>query len=218
MNAKSTYCIMAIFLILLCLNIAQGAEKKGEGGRTMQKDQKAKVSSPTVKRYDVESARIELEIKGDFAHGRQTILFTDWGLHQSDIEQQDGADTKSINLSDADFDYAFATRDKDGLKSKMDQPAWRSDSGLDYSAWMANNMKARGFESSGTRVVAGKTCNVWKQGVMTMCMWKGVMLYFESSTPDGKQKSITEAVKVDEHPSIAGDAFKVPADIKFKEE
>ena len=216
MNTKNVQGIMVIFLIFLCLNIAQGAEK--EGGKTMRKDQKANMSSVAVKRYDVESARIELEIKGDFAHGRQTVLFTDWGLHQSDIGQQDGAQTKSITIIDADFSYAFGTRDKDGLKSKIDQPAWHSDAGLDYSAWMAKNFMAQGFESAGTRVIAGKTCDVWKQGVMTMCVWKGVMLYFESSTPDGKQKSITEAVKVDEHPTIAGDAFTVPADIKFKEE
>lgn len=214
MNAKSAQCIMAIFLIFLCLNIAQGAGKKGE--KTMQKDQKGNVPSPTVKRYDVESAQIEYKIKGDFEHGRKTLLFTDWGMHQSDINQQDGAKSKSITITDADFQYAFGTSDKDGLKAKVDQPAWRLDSGLTFSTWMANNWKAQGFESSGTRVVAGKTCDVWKQGVMTICAWKGVALYLESSTPDGKQKSITEAVKIDEHPAIARDAFTVPADIKFK--
>ena len=215
MNAKMTQGIMLIFLIFLCLNIAQGAEEKGE--KTMKKDN---LSLQTVKRYDVETAQVEYEIKGDFAHGRKTLLFSDWGIHQSDIEQQEGAITKSITIIDANFSYAFGTRDKDGYKSKIDQPAWRSDSGLDYSKWMAKIFMAQGFESSGARVIAGKTCDVWKHvtNPITICTWKGLPLSLESFTPDKKQQSITEAVKVDEHPIIAKDAFVIPADIKFKEE
>lgn len=185
----------------------------------MQKDHER---NATVKRYDVETVRIESEIKGDFLHGRETLLFTDWGMHsrhESDTEEEDGVHTKGISIADADFSYAFGKAEYHGkgYKSKIDRPAWRSDSGLDYSAWLAKNFESQGLKFSGTRVFAGKTCDVWKQGVMTMYVWKGLMLYFESSTPDGKQKSITEAVKIDEHPAIAKDAFTVPANIKFEE-
>lgn len=182
----------------------------------MQKDN---AQNPTVKRYDVKTARVEYAIKGDFAHGRKTLLFIDWGMHESDIEQQDGAETKSITMRDADFEYAFGTRDKDGLKSPVGHERdWRSDSGLDYSKWLAKNFTAQGFEFSGTRVIAGKTCDVLKHAInpMTMCVWKGVPLYMETFTPDKKQKSILEAVKVDEQPTIARDAFTIPANIKFR--
>ena len=213
MKMKSAMGFIMLFIMFFCWNIAQGAEKKE--GETMQKDN---VSLPTVKLFGVKTAQIEYIIKGDFAHGHRTFLFTDWGMRQSDIEQQDGADTKSITIIDANFEYAFATGDKVGYKSKVDHPAWRSDSGLDFSAWMAKNFETQGFISSGKqRVIAGKTCDVMKHVInkMTICVWNGVPLYMETSTPDGKQKGITEAVKVDEHPAIANDAFTVPANIKF---
>ncbi len=120
--------------------------------------------------------------------------------------------------TDNNIEYAYATGDKVGYKSKVDYPAWSAASGLDFSAWMAKNLEAQGFTSSGkTRVVAGKTCAIMKHVInkATACYWQGVPLYMETSTPDGKQKGITEAVKVDEHPAIAKDAFTPPANIKF---
>jgi hypothetical protein len=221
MNAKITQGIMAILLIFLCLNIAEGAEKKG--GKTMQKDN---AQNPAVKRYDVETAQIEFEMKGDVfpGPGRETRLITDWGMHILSIDKRDAEATKSIAIVDANFNYAFRQNGKDGFKikvdKKVDKPEWRSNSGLDYSAWMAKNLEAQGFKSSGTRVIAGKTCDVWKNVTngQTRCFWKGLLFYFESFTPDKKHKYIIEAVKVDEHPTIAKDAFTVPANIKFEEE
>lgn len=178
------------------------------------------MSVPTAKRFDVASAQVESEIKGDFAHGKETALFNDWGLHASIVTQQDGVESKSITLTDADWSYAFATGDKNGLKSPMDPAAtWHADSGVDFGAFTAQGFAAKGFEQAGTRVIAGKTCDVWKHVInpMTICVWKGIPMYLETYTPDKTQKSIVEAVKVTENPTVAADAFMVPSDIKFQE-
>lgn len=206
---KKTAVFISIFVMLFCLNIAQGAVKKGV--KIMQKE------NVSAKRYDIKTAQVEYVIKGDFAHGKKTLIFTDWGMRESDTEQQEGATTKSITITDGDFDYAFATGDKDGYKSKNDRPTWYSNSGIAYSAWLAESFDKQGFEKTGTRIIAGKKCDTFKHVInkMTMCVWNGIPLYMETSTPDGKQKGITEAVKVNENTTIAKDAFTPPANIKF---
>lgn len=179
------------------------------------------MNSPQAKMYDIESAIVESDMKGDFGKGKETRTFTDWGLHESVVTQQEGSEAKSITISDGSYNYAFGTSDKEGMKSPLD-PAqvWHADAGKDYVATMSATYEERGFEKAGTRDILGKTCDVWKHKVnpLTACIWKGVPLYLESRTPDGKQVSIVEATRIDERPTIAPETFTLPADVQFRGE
>lgn len=208
--------IVGLFMAII-LSVA-GCTKQEQGGDLSVQPSASSSQLTMLKKYDVGTARIEFVIKGDFLPGTETHYFKDWGLHEAAISQAEGSLEKSITITDEKVSYSFGTSDDDGLKTQVDPVTlWRAGSGQKFTAFIDAMYIAQGYAKSGTATVAGRKCDVWQHSSMPikLCIWKGVLLRMESQSEDG-QKSIIEAVSIDENPKIPSDTFTVPSRVKFR--
>lgn len=194
-------------------------------GCTQQEQGSAPSAQPPVpssqqvvqeKYYDLETAKIEFAVTGDFPRGTEVYYFKNWGLQEAVISQVEGSSVKGISIRDRDMTYTFSASDNEGLKMPADQTTlWRADSKKEFAVFINDAYAAQGYVKGGTSIVAGKECDIWQHESMpvTLCIWKGVVL--RADELEEGQVSITEAVSVDENPTIPTDTFTIPSDIKF---
>jgi hypothetical protein len=168
----------------------------------------------SARRYDVESCRIDYAVSGQLA-GTETVWIDGWGAREAKWS------TNSMTVVDMTVTTVQATildggrlhivnlDDKTGMRHEIPSV------GPAMKALLASVPGLDGGKKAGTETIAGRECIVMEYDSprCRIWYWKNIPLKTEVSMMNST--SVTEAVRVEESPSIPPDAFTLPADITW---
>jgi len=86
---------------------------------------------------------------------------------------------------------------------------------FDPEKYAKETMENLGFQKTGTEIVQGKNCEVWKGMGSTIWIWNGLGIKTEVKLLG--QKTTWTATKIDLNVKVPQDKFTIPSDIKFGE-
>lgn len=181
-------------------------------------------SSPSYKRYNVQSCIVEYSLGGS-QKGSETLYFDRWGMREARYSNKElsmmGVQQKTNTLLITDYDWMYnidldkktGTKTKNGIFQSLLKNAKNNDL---IEAGM-KMMKDMGGEKIGTETIAGKMCDIWeikKLGSKTW-IWNAVPLKVTAKFAGVEITSV--ATKVHEGATIPESKFQVPAGVKIKE-
>ena len=185
-------------------------------------------SENQIKLYDIESGKIEYEIKGSSdmmgmkmkTVGKKTVIFSDHGVQNLTEENQITKQTMSSQTKTTKVHTMVYM--KNGMVYNVDFDAKRisrmESMGATMGALMGGGqnmkqtgeemMKKMGGKKTGTDKVLGYTCDVWNLMGTKQCMYKGIPLKVETNMMGIINTEV--ATKAEFGISLSKDDFKLP--------
>jgi len=187
------------------------------------------VNAQEMKRYDVESANIEYELKGSGnmmggmvkikSLGKKRLVFDNYGLQELTEENKVTKNTtmgktkvdKMHVLSYANYAIVYRVnfKKKEIMRQKNSGMMMANMLGGDnFSKKGEEMLKKMGGKKIGTDKVAGHTCDIWDLSGIKQCLYKGIPLRVESNIMG--MKSLEIATKAEFDIEIKKEDFKLP--------
>jgi hypothetical protein len=202
-------------------------------GATGAEARPAAVGKGVTRRYDVERGLIEYAVDG-MEVGTETMRFKNYGLlevkhKESKMQLPPGLDLpagalpghkKLVSIIDGSTIINYDPTTKTGTKTLNSlellggAKRFAGKSMVDVGQEM---YAAMGGVKTGTKTIAGQSCDVWKIDKLSTesCVHKGITLEVSTELVGMKQHSV--ATKIDWTAPIDDSAFVVPADVTLRE-
>jgi hypothetical protein len=210
------FAIAASLLLSACNN----SEKKITGPEIKAKDStttEAKKEAPKG-RYAIKSAIVEMKTEVMGFTQKQVLTFDDYGSkqHTEVTGEVLGQKTHSVNINIDGYTYSIDMIRKNGTKMKIP----KNSESIDFENLEEGLAKEMNIKKVGTESFLNKTCDKYtiddKKHQMkgSYLVWNGVAL--KTNITIMGLKSVIEATKVVENPSVSAELFEVPKGIKMK--
>jgi hypothetical protein len=174
------------------------------------------------KPYSFKSAYVEYELTGNTT-GTQTLYIDEWGWSRSETTHSatkmlgQKTETHERKITKKFDTWQWVPGEKTGSKvhNQMVEDML-ADPNFDMEKFSEETLKSLGFEKTGTEVINGKTCDVYK-GMMgaTSWVWNNIAVKTELKLMGTKQ--VITATKIEIDASIPVNEFKIPTEITFSE-
>ncbi|NCB07793.1 MAG: hypothetical protein EOM73_06485 [Bacteroidia bacterium] len=174
------------------------------------------------KPYPFKSAYVEYELTGNTT-GKQTLYIDEWGWNRSETTHSatkmlgQKTETHERKITKKLDTWQWVPGEKTGSKVHNQMlEELLADPNFNMKKFSEETMKSLGFEKTGTEVVNGKTCDIYK-GMLgaTSWIWNNIAVKTEVKLLGTKQ--VMTATKIEIDASVPGSEFNIPADIKFTE-
>lgn len=168
----------------------------------------------SARRFDVESCRIDYAVSGQLS-GTETVWIADWGAREAKWATNSMSfmgqtvTTAQITLLDNGRLHIVNLDDKTGMRHEI--PSM----GPAMKALLASVPGLDGGKKAGTETIAGRECTVMEFDSPRCRIWYWKSIPLKTEVTLMNDTSVTEAVRVEESPSIPPDAFTLPADITW---
>jgi hypothetical protein len=181
---------------------------------------------PTIKLYNVESARI-VYAYGGAASGKKTHLIANYGMYQSQLDEMSFSmsgmkqDVNQLDIINDTTQFTINLKTKEGTRSLHDTSRLAAMVRDFTPEEMKNFQETFILRSQGQKVgkdtVLGKICDVYLLPMMGMriSMWEGLTL--RSSISMGEQELTMTAVELETDIDPTLEMFTPPKDIKLSE-
>ena len=201
---------------------AEEAEKKGEEYTLigLQKYQEftdgyeADVASKNPAdyvRYGFESAIVEYKVEGS-DEGTKTVYIDMGGYKFGEynvVTKKKSAKKTAVFLLGSDM-VSIDFENKSAVKIHNPMAYLLANPNRDWDETGRNMLTKLGYEVVGNEVVAGKECEIWKQGRSRLWVWNGLTLKSEM----GKDIETATDVKIDVN--LPADIFEVPEGFEYE--
>ena len=174
------------------------------------------------KPYPFKSAYVEYELTGNTT-GKQTLYIDEWGWNRSETTHSvtkmlgQKTETHERKITKKLDTWQWVPGEKTGSKVHNQMlEELLADPNFNMKKFSEETMKSLGFEKTGTEVVNGKTCDIYK-GMLgaTSWIWNNIAVKTEVKLLGTKQ--VMTAAKIEIDASVPGSEFNIPADINFTE-
>jgi hypothetical protein len=157
-----------------------------------------------AKRYEVESAKVDYQVKSLDGEGSKSLKFDRYGMREvvHEVLRKNGKVIKDeLTIINGDHSYVIDLLKKKGVdisgmtKASMQMTAPKNGS---YSAMGKDMLKQMGGQMVGHENFLGKDCEKWNlkmMGNIDMLIWKGVVLKTESKIMGMKMLEKAESIK-----------------------
>jgi hypothetical protein len=174
------------------------------------------------KPYSFKSAYVEYEITGNTT-GTQTLYIDDWGWNRSETTHSvtkmlgQKTETHERKITKKLDTWQWVPGEKTGSKvhNQMLEDLL-SDSNFDIKKFSDETMKSLGFEKTGTEMVNGKNCDVYK-GMLGATSWVWNNIAVKTEVKLMGTKYVLNATKIELDVKVPAEEFNIPGDIKFTE-
>ncbi|MGE0019677.1 MAG: hypothetical protein AB7S72_08440 [Draconibacterium sp.] len=174
------------------------------------------------KPYPYKTAYVEYEFTGNTT-GTSTLYIDNWGWNHSETTNTvtkalgQKTETHERKITKKLDTWQWVPGEKSGSKvhNKMLEDML-ADPNFDIKKFSEETMKSLGFEKTGTEVVSGKTCDVYK-GMMGATSWIWNFIPVKTEVKLLGTKQVMTATKIEIDASIPGSEFDIPGDVKFTE-
>jgi hypothetical protein len=198
------------------IQAAEDAEKKGEeytligiqkyGDFTERYEDSVAGKNPDdYKRYGFETAIVIYDVKGS-SQGIKT-LYIDMGgykyaeyndIKRKKTDEKTGSILVGSDMISIDFENRSAMKMHNPMAYLLANPE------IDWEETGNNMLIKLGYDVIGQESIAGKKCDIWKQGKHMIWVWKGLTLKSEI----GKNVETATSVKIDI--DVPKDVFEIP--------
>lgn len=188
-------------LMLICLS-AQSQQKK-------------------VKFFDFETAIVEYTYEGNET-GKQIMYIDEYGWKRAEWTNTTtkvfGQTTEKkqimVNIGLDIWQWDPIARTGTRMHNQILENLLK-DPQFDPEKYAKETMESLGFQKTGSEIVQGKNCEVWKGLGSTIWIWQGLGIKTEVKLLG--QRTTWTATKIDLNARIPQDKFAIPSDIKFGE-
>lgn len=174
------------------------------------------------KPYPFKSAYVEYDLTGNTT-GKQTLYIDEWGWNRSEtthsvtkmLGQKTETHERKITKKLDTWQWVPGEKTGSEVHNQMLEELL-SDPNFDMKKFSEKTMKSLGFEKTGTEVVNGKTCDIYK-GMLgaTSWIWNNIAVKTEVKLLGSKQ--VMTATKIEIDAKVPDEEFRIPGDIKFTE-
>ena len=176
-------------------------------------------------RYILKSGIIEYKVSGQ-QEGSETLYFTDHGQKEARYTNTQMSifgskqGFNSVNIIDGEWSYNLNLKTNEATKINYKEfmDSMSKQYGSQQNQYFSEEMlAAMGGKKIKTEKILGKTCDVYEMSDFGSKTWvyKGMPLKYEMNMMGMVFKS--EAVKIQENPSIDSKKFELPKDVKIVE-
>ena len=176
-------------------------------------------------RYILKSGIIEYKVSGQ-QEGSETLYFTDHGQKEARYTNTQMSifgskqEFNSVNIIDGEWSYNLNLKTNEATKINYKEfmDSMSKQYGSQQNQYFSEEMlAAMGGKKIKTEKILGKTCDVYEMSDFGSKTWvyKGMPLKYEMNMMGMVFKS--EAVKIQENPSIDSKKFELPKDVKIVE-
>jgi hypothetical protein len=222
---------ISLWIVLVACNHGGATKDQAHTAGTAQST--ANASQGAERRYDVERGVVEYTVDG-MELGTETMRFKNYGLlevrqRESKMQLPQGLHLPAgaapehkrlVSIIDGttiinyDPDRKVGSKTLNSLELLGGAKRFQGKSMVEVGKQM---YAAMGGVQSGTKTIAGKTCDVWKiEKISTeSCIYKGITLEVTTELVGMKQHSV--ATKIDFDASVDDSWFVVPKDVTLRE-
>jgi len=204
---------------LSCLILLSCGNSKKESKSAETKSAANSETADTTKYYNIEQGMIEYDVTAMENKGQLTVYWKDFGRvsYATGKRNMMGTMVDTYTLKDGSFTYSWTSGSKTGTKERIDKEQIGQ---LNYNDITDDQQQKFNIEKTGTEVFMGKTCSIFTfsyQGATSKnWVWEGITLRTETSVEDVKAVEMM-GTRLSLGTAPAGDVFKIPADIEFRE-